>query len=68
MSGWVNLIRNRTVLGTAGPNGVEPSVYLMNNIESIQDTETRIAIEQILRNHGTPGKNSRGTWSAAPTT
>lgn len=49
MSGWVNLIRNRTVLGTAGPNGLEPSVYLMNNIESIQDTEARIAIEQMLR-------------------
>ena len=50
MSGWVNLIRNRTVLGTAGPAGMEPSVYLMNNIESFQDTEARIAIEQILRN------------------
>lgn len=49
MQGWVNLIRNRTVLATAGPNGMEPTVFLMNNIESIQDTEARIAIEQLLR-------------------
>jgi hypothetical protein len=56
MSGWVNLIRNRTVLGTAGPQGMEPSVYLMNNIESFQDAEARIAIEQILRNAAVQSK------------
>lgn len=49
MQGWVNLIRNRTNLGTAGPTGLEPTVYLQNNIESIQDTEARIAIEMMLR-------------------
>ncbi|MCC5829383.1 MAG: hypothetical protein JJU36_08045 [Phycisphaeraceae bacterium] len=48
MSGWVNLMRNHTNLGTAGPDGLEPSVYLQNNIESIQDTEARILIERIL--------------------
>lgn len=58
MGGWVNLMRNHTTLGTAGPNGLEPSVYLQNNIESVQDVEARIAIEQMLADDEMRGKLS----------
>ncbi|MCC5847363.1 MAG: hypothetical protein JJU29_04640 [Verrucomicrobia bacterium] len=58
MGGWVNLMRNHTNLGTAGPNGLEPSVYLQNNIESVQDVEARIAIEQMLSDDEMRGKLS----------
>ncbi len=48
MGGWVNLMRNHTNLGTAGPRGMEPSAFLLQAMEGVQEAVARVEIEKIL--------------------